>query len=111
MSKKNKKEKKLASKPLMVSQVELLAMKVQLFNQVNQLWRQRKEDIDNAVIVIARELGVPEDQLGEWGITQDGKTLVRFGKGKRFPGIRTTVKKRPQKKKKTSKGQEAESDE
>ena len=111
MSRKNKKEKKLATKPLLASQVEMLTMKVQLFNQVNALWQQRKQDIDRATAMCILELGVPEAQVGEWGLAADGKSIVRYGKKRRPPGIiGTTVKNRP-KKKKPTKDQEAESDE
>ena len=111
MSKKNKKEKKLASKPLMASQVQLLTLLVQQFNQVNALWNEKKQAIDNAVAMSILELGVPEAQIGEWGLSQDGKFIVRYGKKKRPPMIGTTVRARPKKKKKPGKDQQAEPDE
>lgn len=108
MSKKNKKEKKLASKPLMASQVQLLTLLVQQFNQVNALWNQKKQAIDNAVTMSILELGIPETQVGEWGLAADGKSIVRYGRKKRPPIMGTTVKARPKKKKKPNKNQPAE---
>ena len=110
MSKKNKKEKKLETKPLMATQVSLISLLVQQFNQVNQLWNQKKKNIDDAVAMCILELGIPETQVGEWGLSQDGKSIIHYGKKRRPPIIGTTVGKRP-KKKKPTKDQEAESDE
>jgi len=42
-------------------------------------------------------LGVPENQLGKWGLSEDGKTLLKVGK-KSGPLFKT-VKKREKKKK------------
>ena len=99
MSKKNKKEKKLATKPLLASQTDLLTLLVQQFNQVNALWNQKKQNIDKAVIKIKEELKVPEAQFNEWGLSQDGKFIVHYGKKRRPPIIGTTVGNRPKKKK------------
>lgn len=98
--KKKKKEDRLPSKPLMASQVQLLTLLVQQFNQVNALWNEKKQAIDNAVAISILELGVPEAQIGEWGLAADGKSIVRYGKKKRPPMIGTTVRIRPKSKKK-----------
>lgn len=109
MSKKNKKkEKNLASKPLRLTQVGLLTLLVQQFNQVNALWNQKKQAIDDAVITCIREEGIPETQVGEWGLGENGKTIVRYGKKRRPPIMGTTVRNRPKKKKKPGKDQPAE---
>ena len=105
MSKKNKKDKKkenqLPFKPLMISQVQLLTLLVQQFNQVNALWNEKKQAIDNAVAISILELGIPEAQIGEWGLAADGKSIVRYGKKKRPPIMGSTVKIRSKKKKAT----------
>lgn len=108
MSKKNKKEQKnLESKPLLSSQMELLQIKLRALEQVSQVFDQRKNDIINSINVIALEIGVPENQLGEWVLSQDGKFLVRAGKQKGLRGaIRTTVKKREKKKGKSQQPEE-----
>ena len=111
MSKKNKKEKKLETKPLMATQVSLISLLVQQFNQVNQLWNQKKKNIDDAVAMCILELRIPESQVSEWGLSQDGKSIMRYGKKRRPPVIGTTVKNRSNKKKKPTKDQNAESDE
>ena len=98
--KKKKKEDRLPSKPLMASQVQLLTLLVQQFNQVNALWNEKKQAIDNAVAISILELGVPEAQIGEWGLAADGKSIVRYGMMKRPPMIGTTVCNRPKSKKK-----------
>lgn len=112
MSKKNKKEqKKLETKQLIGSQIELIQIKLRAFNEVVRVMEQRKNDINNSINVAALELGVPENQIGEWGLAEDGKTLIRSGKKKRFPSvIGTTVKKR-EKEKKKGKGQPPEKEE
>ena len=97
MSKKNKKEEeKLESKPLLNSQIELLGIKMQRLNQVNELAQQRRIEIESSINLIALEMGVPEEQLGEWGLSQDGKSIVRTGKKPGFPGL-MTVKKQKEK--------------
>jgi len=104
VSKKNKKEeKKPESKPLLNSQMELLGIKMQRINQVNEILQQRKIDVENSINLIALENGVPEEQLGEWGLSEDGRSLVYIGKQKAFPGLRT-VKKREEKKGKNKEG-------
>ncbi len=100
MSKK-KEQKKAETKKLIGSQVELMQIKIQALSQVANVLQQRKAEITNSINLIALELGVPEEQLGEWGLTEDGKNLIRVPKKKGFPSvIRTSVKKREKKKKK-----------
>jgi len=110
MSKKNKKkEQKPETKKLLSSQAELLRIKIQALNQVSQVMEQRKNDINNSIVVACLEQGIPEDQVGEWGLSQDGMNLIRVGKQKRPPGvIKTTVKKRDKKKKKKGENQPPE---
>jgi len=99
MSKKKKKEgKKPETKQLIGSQIELMQIKIRAFNEVINVMQQRKVEINNSINKIALELGVPEGELGEWGLAKDGKTLIKVGKQKRFPGLKT-VKKREKKKK------------
>ena len=103
MKNKNK-EKTLETKMLLGSQVELLSIKLKALNQVNEVMKQRRQEIENSINLISLELGVPEEQLGEWGLGQDGKSLVRFGKKSRLPGLRTVPKR--EKKKKPGKDQQ-----
>lgn len=88
MLKKNK-EENLKSKPLLNTQMELLGIKMQQLNNVRELFYQRKIDIEDKMNLIAIELGVPEEQLGEWGLSEDGKSLVYIDKNKEFLGLRT----------------------
>jgi len=67
-----------AIKPLLNSQIGLLEMKMQQLDQVTQLVQQRRTEIRNIMNTIALELGVPEKQLGEWELSQDGKSLVHI---------------------------------
>lgn len=94
-------------KMLIGSQMELLNIKLQALNQVNQIMKERRREIEDSINLIALELGVPEEQLGEWVLGKDGKTLVRYGKKSRFPGLRT-VPKREEKKKEAKKEGEDE---
>ena len=94
---KKDKGKKLNSKPLLNSQAELMAMKIQAVKQIISVLKQKQADLQNSINLIALELGVPENQLGEWGLSDDGKTLLKVGKRK-GPWLKT-VKKREKKKK------------
>lgn len=100
------KEKKPETKPLLNTQAELVDIKIKNLNQVNEIFNQRKTDLGNTINMIALELGVPEGELGEWGLSQDGKTLIKAGKQKRFPGFRTVKKREKEKKKKPGKNQQ-----
>lgn len=97
MKMKKNKEKNFKSKPLLNSQAELMAMKIQSVKQVISVLQQKQADLQNSINLIALELGVPENQLGKWGLSDDGKTLLRVGK-KGGPLFKT-VKKREKKKK------------
>jgi len=97
MKMKKNKEKKFKSKPLLNSQVELMAIKIQAVKQIISVLKQKQDDIQNSINLIALELGVPENQLGEWALSEDGKSLLRVGKKGR--SLFKTVKKREKKKK------------
>jgi len=97
MKMKKDKEKKFNSKPLLNSQAELMAMKFQAVKQIISVLKQKQADLQNSINLIALELGVPENQLGKWGLSEDGKTLLKVGK-KSGPLFKT-VKKREKKKK------------
>ena len=97
MKMKKDKEKKFNSKLLLNSQAELMAIKIKGVKQIISLLQQKQADLQNSINLIALELGIPENQLGEWDLSQDGKTLLRVGKRKR--PLFKTVKKREKKKK------------
>jgi len=94
---KKNKEKNFKSKPLLNSQAELMAMKIQAVKQIISVLKQKQADLQNSINLIALELGIPENQLGEWDLSEDGKSLLRVGKRKR--PLFKTVKKREKKKK------------
>ena len=96
------KEPRKETKALLNTQIELVQLKIQNLQQVNEIFNQRKQDLNNTINMIALELGVPEGELGEWGLHQDGKTLVKVRKKKKFPGYKT-IKKKEKKTKKENK--------
>jgi len=69
-----------AIKPLLNSQIELIGIKMEQLNNVLQLEQQRRTEIRNLMNTIALELGVPQKQLGEWRLSQDGKSLRKIQK-------------------------------
>jgi len=92
------KKRKPETKALLNTQMELVQLKIQSLNQVNEIFNKRKQDLGNTVNMISLELGVPEGELGEWRLSQDGKMIIKIGKQKGFPGLKI-VKKREKKKK------------
>lgn len=91
----------LEKKKLLASQTELLLMKRQALSQIISILKQRDDEMKLTINSIALELGVPQEELGLWALTEDMKFMVKYGKKKRpkFPFLRTSKQRKEDKKK------------